>query len=104
MNISGVPENKNVPALLFVPFIENAIKHCDKNVDSPGIVINMNIKDNGLIFDMFNFIPASKITDSEGGIGLNNIKRRLELLYPGKHKLEIINDERKFEVFLELQF
>jgi two-component system, LytTR family, sensor kinase len=104
MNISGVTDNKNVPALLFVPFIENAIKHCDKNVDSPGIVINMNIHEKGLIFDMFNFIPASKITDSEGGIGLNNIRRRLELLYPGKHKLEINNDEHKFEIYLELQF
>lgn len=104
MNISGSTDNKNVPALLFVPFIENAIKHCDKNVDSPGIVINMDIKDNGLTFEMFNFIPSSKTTDSEGGIGLNNIKRRLELLFPGKHKLDIKNDENKFEVFLELSF
>ena len=104
MNISGIPDNKNVPALLFVPFIENAIKHCDKNVDAPGIVINMNIQDKGLTFDMYNYISMSKTKDAEGGIGLYNIKRRLELLYPQKHKFEIKNYDNKYKVMLELEF
>ena len=83
-SVSGIPENKRVPALLFVPFIENAIKHCDKSVDAPGIIIDLDILNKGLKFDISNYISNTRVKDNEGGIGLANVKRRLELLFPGK--------------------
>ncbi len=103
MEISGEASNKFVPALIFVPFIENAIKHCDKSVDSPGIEISLKITDKTLAFEILNYIPANKLVDSEGGIGLYNVRRRLELLYPGKHTIEIENDNKIFKVYLTVE-
>ncbi|MGE5356752.1 MAG: sensor histidine kinase [Deltaproteobacteria bacterium] len=103
MSIKGSVDNKRIPALLFVPFIENAIKHCDKNVDSPGIIIDIEIFINGLKFAISNFISTTNYKDPEGGIGLANVKRRLELLFPGMHSLDIRNDGIKFEVDLILE-
>ena len=45
--------------------------------------------------------PAS--VDQHGGIGLNNVKRRLELLYPGRHELKVLNDDEKFKVDLKIE-
>lgn len=90
-----------ISPLLFIPFVENAIKH---SLDSEShSYINILFKaDNGkLEFTCENSIPQIKSAKT-GGLGLKNIKRRLELLYLQRYKLDISEGETKFCIKLEL--
>jgi sensor histidine kinase YesM len=63
----------------------------------------MLIADRFFIFSIVNSKEQQQTTEQHGGIGLNNVKRRLELLYPGRHELKIDNTENVFTVQLNLQ-
>ena len=92
-----------LPALLFIPFVENAVKH---NFDSehPSYVhLFFKIDNDRLEFRCENSKPAVAIAKSRvGGIGLTNIRRRLELLYPGRYLLEVAETENQYTVTLKL--
>ncbi|PKP02140.1 MAG: hypothetical protein CVU11_12915 [Bacteroidetes bacterium HGW-Bacteroidetes-6] len=75
-----------VAPMLFIPLVENAIKHGDKKAQQPGIKIRLFETDSSLCFEVQNQISRHEINkDALGGIGLPNLKRRLELLYPDSH-------------------
>ena len=92
-----------LPALLFIPFVENAVKH---NFDSehPSYVhLFFKVDNDRLEFCCENSKPAVAIAKSRvGGIGLTNIRRRLELLYPGRYLLEVAETENQYTVTLKL--
>lgn len=92
-----------LPALLFIPFVENAVKH---NFDSehPSYVhLFFKVDNDRLEFLCENSKPAVAIAKSRvGGIGLTNIRRRLELLYPGRYLLEVAETENQYTVTLKL--
>ncbi len=92
-----------LPALLFIPFVENAVKH---NFDSehPSYVhLLFKVDNDRLEFRCENSKPAVAIAKSRvGGIGLTNIRRRLELLYPGRYLLEVAETENQYTVTLKL--
>ncbi len=96
---------KIAPLILF-PFVENAFKHGFHNADESFIQIELFIDLNKLHLNIENSvvkIQKDKYLNQEGkGIGLKNIKERLELIYKDKHKLDIINDENTFKVNLEI--
>ena len=74
--------------------------HTDKN---NFVKLELN-RDNGLfIFTAQNSKDKEKVTDPYSGIGLNNVKRRLELLYPGKHELTVIDEMDFYKVDLKLK-
>ena len=105
LNISGELENKQIPPMLLIPFVENAFKHGNKDI-SPGLFIDLNVREKNLSFIVTNFKKKSinnMGNDKIGGIGLQNLKRRLELLYPGSHKLNVIENITNYtvELFLE---
>ncbi len=104
-SVEGKTEEKTIVPMLLLPFVENAFKHCDKQVSMPGIVIKIKISDSTIEFYCKNFItsPNQYTKDDVGGIGLQNIKRRIELLYPKKHILEINKTETEFNVYLKLE-
>jgi len=104
-NVKGDTTCVEIAPMMLVPFVENAFKHCNKNVESPGITIEMEIEDKTMKYRVVNFLKSETTDDLEktGGIGLNNIKRRLELLYPNKSRLNINKTEDKFEVVLQLE-
>ena len=104
INISGNLEGKSIAPMLLIPFIENAFKHGDKSVPTPGIRISLTAGENMILFEVTNSIRKNVTInkDQVGGIGLENICRRLNLQYPGKHQLEINRDEAKYEVKLTL--
>ena len=88
---------------LLIPFIENAFKHVS-NLGSRENKITIRIKREGneLIANIEN--TTEKMLKYEvGGIGLKNVKRRLELLYPGSHQLSVHEDDEKYCVNLSLQ-
>lgn len=93
-----------VAPLLFIPFVENAFKHSQiEDLNNGYIHINLETVKNRLIFNVVNSKPKMKYSkDKVGGIGLKNIRQRLELLYPNRHHLRIEETETIFSVHLEL--
>ena len=91
------------PFLLF-PFVENAFKHGFMQ-DDQQLFLSISIQTKGerLYLAVTNsFSENERGTGQLGGVGLSNVRKRLELLYPGSHELRIENDEQHFIVNLEL--
>jgi LytS/YehU family sensor histidine kinase len=101
------PKNFNdveIPPLLFISFIENAFKHGVSYRESSFITISIKIEEMQLIFECKNSLfPAAQDEKNAAGIGLENVRKRLSLLFPERHKLSIIQTENTFDVFLSIQ-
>jgi len=81
-DLSGV----QIPPLLFISFVENAVKHNNDTEKLSFVNLFFNVSNNELSFKCINSKPKIKaIKNVTGGLGLKNIKRRLELLYPSTH-------------------
>ncbi|MGZ3946301.1 MAG: sensor histidine kinase, partial [Mucilaginibacter sp.] len=90
-----------IAPMLFIPFVENAFKHGVAIGRSSEIDISIAVADKKLTFTCENMIYSVKKMEGEkSGIGLENVKRRLELLYPGKYELSINNADNKYIVNL----
>jgi len=103
-DVEGEILDKMIPPMLLVPFVENAFKHGRKNYKLPGITIRLIVTGNRLNFDIRNYLPAGPMInkDRQGGIGLENVKKRLDMIYPGNYSLEIDQNEEEFHVRLIL--
>ena len=97
----GIDDKSKISPLLLLPFIENAFKHGVQEEEKDGFVniVICKIGDE-LTLEMNNSI--SKTKEISGGIGLVNVKKRLNILYPKKHKLEVENDGKVYQVNLTL--
>ena len=84
-----------LPPFLFIPFVENAIKHGASTVGHSYLTLNFHVVGKELHFTSENSKPPVK-KQTIGGLGLKNIKRRLELLYPESHQLETREDNDKY--------
>lgn len=90
------------PALL-IPFVENAIKHgTDSMLSDAFIFIDIRIENNILIFNCKNNYKLANSAGRIGGIGLDNVRKRLNLLYNGNHQLHITDESGIFEVLLKI--
>ena len=94
-----------IAPLLLLPFAENAFKHGTSQViDQPWISISITIEGNLMNMKLVNGkAPDYQPPIAAGGIGISNVRRRLELLYPEKHLLTINDEEEVFIVNLKLQ-
>ncbi len=103
-NVDGNTENKHIAPMLLFPFVENAYKHCNKKSPAPGIKITLEVREDLLTYTVINSIKKeSDISENdEGGIGLKNIRRRLELLYPDRHELIISETTTHFSIELRI--
>ncbi len=95
-----------IAPLILMSLIENAFKHgASGAIDKPMIKIDISVKDKQLAFSVFNTKTATKQADEtnfKSGIGLNNIKNQLQLIYPNKHLLEINEQELSYHVKLNV--
>ena len=98
-NLSGI----QIPPLLFISFVENAVKHNSDSAKSSYVNLYFEIKNDELIFQCINSKPLQKAVSQTGGLGLANIKRRLELLFPSTHLLKITNNDETFTVYLSIK-
>lgn len=98
--IAGEIGNKEIAPLLLIPLVENAFKH--GNFKKSPIQLQLTILANQIRFRINNHYTTQHEKDSVGGVGLQNIKRRLELLYPKKHSMEIKDQEETFKVTLTI--
>lgn len=101
-DIEGHVNGQRVASLVLIPFVENALKHGVVDAQGTPIIINLNLQENKLRFEVCNHINRNQ-KDQTTGIGLANIRRRLDLIYPGKYKLDILDDGKKYKTVLQLQ-
>lgn len=105
INIGEFATQTQIAPMLFIPFIENSFKHSKIEDTQQGwLKLNLWAEANQIHFKLANSKPTKEFTkDKVGGIGLQNVKRRLELLYPHRHQLSIENAAEKFEVNLTIR-
>ncbi len=100
------PDLKNftIPPLLLIPFVENAFKHVSHFIDRKNAIdIDLNRKGDSFYMNISNTKDGIKTSTESSGIGLRNVKRRLELLYPDEYNLVINETPDRFHVSLELK-
>ena len=104
--IEGAPSNYVIAPLILNVFVENAFKHSTASQsENIVIVVKIHIQENGLLlFTCKNsFLPNTNTDMLSKGIGLLNVKKRLGLLYPGVHNLQIKDTNNVYEVALTIQ-
>lgn len=104
IDFERVDQNLQVEPMLFIPFIENSFKHSNiEDLENGWMNITLETIDSRILFKIKNSIPQKAYSkDRSGGIGLQNIRKRLELLYAGKHELIIHENENAFTVHLTI--
>lgn len=103
--ISEPQTNLLIAPMLLIPFVENAFKHGISFREPSHINISLKSSENELIFEVSNSVHPKADHDPEkdkSGIGLANVKQRLQLLYPGRHKLIIRESGKEFFIQLTL--
>jgi two-component system LytT family sensor kinase len=105
-SIEGTPDSLMIEPLLLIPFVENAFKHGVSYLEDCTINISLKIDPGQLIFNVQNLIVKKGTGDipAESGIGLKNVLRRLELLYPGRHEIRIEETGMKYIINLVIRF
>lgn len=98
-------DGKMIAPLLLIPFVENSFKHgASKMITEPWVKLNIYIENNRLHFMIINSKPpTNEPAILRGNIGLKNVTKRLELLYPGTHELNIVSEPGSYTVYLILQ-
>ena len=95
-----------MPPLIFITFLENAFKHgVSNNHPQAWVDIRIELRENECVYTVQNSkMPFVKPeAEQKSGIGLQNVKRRLELSYPGKHSLTVENQKDRYSVQLNIQ-
>lgn len=119
IDIEDDHDNKMIAPLLLIPFVENSFKHgASKMITQPWVKLYVHIENNRLHFTIRNSKPPTKEpiaakaglpnlpngqAGRQGNIGLKNVMKRLELLYPGTYELNIVSDPGSYAVHLILQ-
>ncbi len=106
IRVEGDTDGMLVPPLLFIPFVENAIKHNPHSDEYLSYVhLHFHLDGRKLYFTCVNSKPAvAQENDVHGGLGLANVSRRLSLLYPGEHSLEIDATPVQFRISLQIPY
>ena len=103
--VTGDPSNKQIMPLLLIPFLENSFKHGISNNNNSWVQAKLECNTNSVTLDVKNskLVQNGSAASSNSGVGLENVKRRLELNYPGKYKLNITADDRQYLANLQIQ-
>ncbi|MVM31618.1 sensor histidine kinase [Spirosoma sp. HMF4905] len=94
-----------IAPFILMTFVENAFKHVSRDTNrSNWITIELDLNEQQLNFRVANSVSSDVVNEvvKSGGIGLQNVQRRLDLLYPGQYNLKIQNDQNRFDVKLRL--
>lgn len=92
-----IDQSQNIPPLLWLPLLENVFKH-SRTTKKTEIDYRFTIKNNLLTIYSRNNIGLNTSDGKAGGIGLNNLKKRLEILYPEKHSIDILKTDNYFTI------
>jgi two-component system LytT family sensor kinase len=104
LNLAGDFASRKIAPLLLIPFVENAFKYGVTTHQESEINISVGLDDSLLIFHINNPIHQNGTgRESNSGIGIENVKKRLSLIYPDKHHLSIKKENNHFEVNLNIE-
>lgn len=109
-NNSGNFESKSIAPMLLIVFVENAFKHLgDVKQKKSSVLVDLKVEHESLRFKCTNSVDESKPNETplekgRSGIGLQNVKKRLQLLYPNKHQLKINHENGYYNIELKLHF
>src|SRR5438045_9221681 len=107
MNLDEQVKNFLIQPLLLIPFVENSFKHLShySNGQTNNIIIDLSKRMNEVEFSIKNTTESYRANEPKinGGIGLGNVKRRLELLYPQTHYLTFYEKDGWFNVQLKVK-
>ena len=102
--VSGLEKDVLVAPMLFIPIVENIFKY-GKFQKNDVATVSLAIQGNELFFEAMNTIDTNvTITVEKSGTGLENLKKRLEIIYPNRHLLDIEDDKKIFKVTLQITF
>jgi two-component system, LytTR family, sensor kinase len=106
VNVEGDYSGKTISPLLLFPFVENSFKHgASEALDNPWVNLSITILDSRMTLKLENSkslpLPIQK-PGGKGGIGISNVRKRLDLLYGGSYNLKISDEERRYTVVLNL--
>ncbi len=100
--INGDPSNKKIAPLLLLPFLDNSFKHgVSENLENPWINLEIQIQEDYLYLHLVNSL-TKHAPSKNGGLGLNNAKKRLQLIYGEDHELDISETSDSFCVNLKI--
>ncbi len=99
--VAGDLHSQEVAPLLLISFVENAFKHGDVNNENNPLKISLLINQNNLNFTVLNH-KKNQNKDDVGGVGLENVQRRLQLIYPNQHSLDIQNSDKDYNCELNI--
>lgn len=104
-HISGPLFSLTIEPMLLMPFVENAFKHGIDEDNNTDISIDASIDESSgmLRFSVINSIGNPGEPGTDTGIGLSNVQRRLSILYPDKHSLNVINNGKFFSILLVIE-
>ena len=101
--IDGDLSGLRISPMLLIPFVENAVKHGAQSTNKQSTIdISATIKNSTLHFCVDNSKPHKVSSLKRTGLGLENVRRRLNLLYPNSHVLEIDDNEKEYHVNLSI--
>ena len=101
-NVYNQYEDLSIAPLLMLPFIENSFKHGVRNqLSNAWVFIELDIVDEEVVFKVENS-KGPKETERQGGIGLNNVMKRLDYLYPNRYSLTIFDEQDTYMVVLRI--
>jgi two-component system LytT family sensor kinase len=98
-------EHYTIEPMLLIPFVENAFKHGTGYTEHPHIAVKLLVDHESLVFEVMNGFDAARDTskDENSGIGLSNVKTRLNMLYKDNYSLSIKDSNNLFYVILTLK-
>lgn len=103
-SVTGEAGQKKIAPLLLIPFVENAFKY-GVNPEEEGIV-TVKIEITQQLLKMFvgnKIVTIDYLDEYKSGHGMNNVSQRLQMGYPGKHKLNVVREENAYKVNLEIE-
>ncbi len=104
LRVSGEVNERKIAPLILLPFVENCFKHgASEELQQSWVKITVDLQPRITIVKVENNKSTENGHSKKEGIGIQNVKRRLDLLYPGQHELKIISGEETFLVILTIQ-
>lgn len=104
IRVSGEVTDRKIAPLILLPFVENCFKHgAGEDLQQSWVKVTIDSHPDHVVIKVENSKASGNGFVREEGIGIQNVKRRLDLLYPGKHELKIMNGEETFLVILSIQ-
>jgi two-component system, LytTR family, sensor kinase len=100
--ITGSTSGIRISPMLLIPFVENVFKHGDLQGENSYINIQLRIDSRWLYFEVQNLYRQNMYKDAGQGIGIQNLRRRLDLIYPGAHYLQTIAVDHTYKGILKL--